>query len=361
MNGYHEVVQATAKKILTFLRTMEETQDNINFARLAESQTKIETASAASLDIALAEIRALAPPDEAVEFHASLTAALTHLENARDAFTNALPGSDIGAAFVQSRFSQCRALEVLYNHRADLPALETYWFLPNTDRTTLGTSISSDDPLPAVGMMNRPRKQGHEDYSLYVPEYYDTDEKWPLIVCLHGGYGRGDDYIWTWLRPAQSRGYLLLSPKSKGVTWSVLQPPVDTKSIRAMVDEVLKEYAVDGNRVYLTGLSDGGTYTYLLGLAESELFAGIAPIAGELSPATDGMLRQKQGLGLPIHVVHGVHDFIFPVESIRSSVGLLEHIGYDVQYTELPDWSHAMTYHINETIVLPWFESLGSK
>ena len=361
MNGYQEVIQATAKKILMFLRTMEEIQDNINFTRITESQTKIRTVSAASLDIALSEMRAFTPPDEDTEFHASLIAALTHLENARDAFTNARPGSDIGAAFVQSRFSQCRALDVLYNHRADLPALETYWFLADTDRTTRTTLISSGDSLPAVGMMNRPRIQKHEDYSLYVPEYYTPQEKWPLIVCLHGGYGRGDDYIWTWLRPAQSRGFVLLSPKSKGVTWSVLQPPVDTKSIRAMVDEVLEEYAIDRNRVYLTGLSDGGTYTYLFGLAESELFAGIAPIAGELSPATDGMLRQKQGLGLPIHVVHGVHDFIFPVESIRSSVELLEHIGYNVKYTELPDWSHAMTYHINETIVFPWFESLASK
>ena len=72
----------------------------------------------------------------------------------------------------------------------------------------------------------------------------------------------------------------------------------------------------------------------------------------------DGMLRAGQGKALHWHVVHGAHDRIFPVQSVRSTSALLTSLGYPLTYTELPDWGHALTYRINEHIVLPWFEAL---
>ena len=60
-------------------------------------------------------------------------------------------------------------------------------------------------------------------------------------------------------------------------------------------------------------------------------------------------------------VIHGVHDFIFPVAFARQTCELLESIGYQVTYQELPEWGHAYPYTINEQSVLPWFESLPVK
>jgi phospholipase/carboxylesterase len=196
---------------------------------------------------------------------------------------------------------------------------------------------------------------------LYVPESYTPQREWPLIICLHGAHGRGDDYIWSWLRAAKSKGYVLLSPKSVDVTWSVLRPLIDVSSITAMFREVCDTYAIDKSRVYLSGLSDGGTFTYLFGLESADMFTGIAPIAGDFHPMMDGMLRLKQGKDLPIYIVHGAHDLIFKVESIRSGYELLSRLDYNATYKELPDWGHAYTSSINEQLVLPWFESLAPK
>ena len=358
---YQESIRPLEEKILLFLRTFEDVQENIHFGKIPEAQGRIRDTLGDFFENALSSAAGLEPPEELTEFHAAFCAALTHLSNSSTAFLGGAPGPNFGGAFVNSRFSLCRGLDLLYNHRAHLSTLYQYWLLPEAASQRDALETRADDVVVPVGMIHQPQTEEHAEYSLYVPEYYSPDTDWPLIVCLHGGYGRGDDYIWTWLRPAKSKGYLLLSPKSSGPTWSVLQPPVDSRSIRAMFDTVCETYQVDRSRVYLSGLSDGGTYTYLLGLDQAELFAGIAPIAGELSPATDGMLRQKRGINVPIHVIHGVHDFIFPVEAIRSSNELLEHIGYKVKYTELPDWSHALTYTINETLVLPWFEGLEPK
>jgi phospholipase/carboxylesterase len=133
---------------------------------------------------------------------------------------------------------------------------------------------------------------------------------------------------------------------------------MDIRSIQAMLEEVCATYAVDRQRVYLTGLSDGGTFTYLVGLSCPELFAGIAVVAGELHPMVDSLLRRGQGKTVPILIVHGVQDFIFKVEFTRQTQTLLQKLGYNVTYQELPDWGHAYTYTINEQRVLPWFESL---
>jgi phospholipase/carboxylesterase len=138
-----------------------------------------------------------------------------------------------------------------------------------------------------------------------------------------------------------------------------MQPALDTESVLAMIEAVAGSVAIDRSRILVTGLSDGGTFSYLIGLNHPDSFRACAPIAGVLSPAVDPLLREHRGVNLPFHVVHGVHDAIFPVQTIRSTNDLLESLGYQLTYTELPDWGHALTYSINENIVLPWFEGIA--
>jgi len=104
---------------------------------------------------------------------------------------------------------------------------------PPVGQTRLSVTLNPDHPPGDLSVREE------RNAAVYIPEKYDPASPYPLIVCLHGGYGRGDDYIWTWLRPAKSKGYLLLSPKSVGPTWSALNPPVDIRSIVAILDEVL--------------------------------------------------------------------------------------------------------------------------
>ena len=74
--------------------------------------------------------------------------------------------------------------------------------------------IQTPDLDVPVGIVRKERKDQRSAYSLYVPENYTPHTEWPLIVCLHSGYSREDDYLLTWLRAAKSKGYMLLAPKS---------------------------------------------------------------------------------------------------------------------------------------------------
>ena len=356
---YAEAVRRIEDKLLPFLRTFENIQQEILPARLGESQARLREASRDLFPTLTTELATLSPPESQEDVHAKLSEALTCCTEACTTFLNGT-GQQFPQAFLGSRRLLCRGLFLLYEIRAQLPVLQQYWLLPEAlpALTVLETSSVGAEVL--VGFSHKPSTSTHAEYSLYVPENYTPQQNWPLIICLHGGYGRGDDYIWTWLRPAKSKGYLLLSPKSAGPTWSVLNPPLDIRSIQAMLEEVCTTYAVDRKRVYLTGLSDGGTFTYLLGLACADLFAGIAPVAGEMHPMVDPLLRRGQGKTVPILIVHGVLDFIFDVVFTRQTHTLLQKLGYNVTYQELPDWGHAYTYTINEQRVLPWLESLDS-
>lgn len=354
---YREAVQAIAKKLVDYLQTFEKLQEEIEFAQVAEAQQRLQEAAVGVFPQLTEELAALTPPPERKDFHAKLSEAVTQLEKSYQTFLQG-KGRQFAEFFLQSRNLLCRALYSLYELRTELPPLQAHWVLPEAVAALSTLEAQHAGVSVPVGFSHHPRTQQRGEYSLYVPESYSPERAWPLIVCLHGGYGRGDEYIWTWLRPAKSRGYVLLAPKSLGPTWSVLNPPLDIQSIRAMLEEVCGSYAVDRQRVFLTGLSDGGIFTYLLGLTCADLFTGAAVIAGELNPMTDPLLRQKQGVNLPLHVVHGVKDFIFDVRSVRATCELLQKIGYAITYTELPDWGHAYTYSINEQLVLPWFATL---
>ena len=56
---------------------------------------------------------------------------------------------------------------------------------------------------------------------------------YPLVVALHGGSGNGGAFLWSWLREARTRGFIVLAPTAIGSTWSLMDPDIDGPSIDA--------------------------------------------------------------------------------------------------------------------------------
>ena len=355
---YQEKLDDIQGGLLAWLRAFEHENENIQLNAAENSRRRLEMVAGELFTVRALEFSQLSPPAACADLHLALTTAINYCAEANAVYLSA-SGLTFNNSFLQSRTLVGKALTRLYEARMELPLLEEFWY-------TSAAFMDKDklDPLfpraeQAVGIIRKPETADHTRYSLYVPESYDHQKDWPLIVCLHGAYGSGEDYLWTWLRPAKSKAYIVLSPSSRDVTWSVLDAAVDVVSIKACIEEVSREYKVDRQRIYLTGLSDGGTFSYLTAFAWPEMFAGVAPIAGELSQVADGLLRKKVANDVPFYVIHGAHDHIFHIKTVRSTCGLLEHLGYTLKFDELPDWGHAYPYDINENRVLPWFESLA--
>ena len=357
---YQAIISAQEEKILVFLRAFEWLQEHMHLGQIKQAKQDVFDRAGGDVFPPLnAELEGLEAPDGREAFHTKWLEALEQLE---DAYTSFLTGSEANfiVAYMQSRRAFSLGKYVLYELRAELPKLREYWVLPDA----LARWDELETPVAGVeaqtGVIHRPSTDKHAEYSLYVPEYYEPSRSWPLVITLHGGHGRGDDYLLTWLRAAKSAGYIVLSPKSLGGTWSLQRPGVDIRSILSMVETLLDEYSIDIGRLFATGLSDGGSFSYALGLSCPKLFAGAAPIAA--AGMIVGMFNLDKAKDLPIYIVHGGKDFMFPVATAQMAYELLQKSAFTkVKYEELPDWGHAYTYSINDTLVLPWFNSLPSR
>ncbi len=352
---YASTLTTLQQEILHFLRTFESIQEDLRLGAVAGSQAQLVAAVGDTFRRFESTFAPMTPPPAMAELHQRLCAAITEFGKSCNLFMTK-PSPDWTVAFLYARRSYCRGLYELYELRDQLPLIAAHFLMPGAQAPAAAAAGG-----PPTGFIQRERDDRRSEYTLYIPEDYSPDKPIPLIVALHGGYGQGSEYVWTWLRPARSRGYGILAPKSLGNTWDMTVPSIDTRSVVRMFDEVASEYAIDRAQVYLSGLSDGGIFTYILGLERSDLFRGLAPVAGALHLAVDQMLREGRGKDTPLFVVHGVHDFIFPVTFTRQTCNLLKQVGYNVTYEELPDWGHAFPYSINERMVLPWFESLPPK
>ena len=173
----------------------------------------------------------------------------------------------------------------------------------------------------------------------------------PLIVALHGGSGHGADFLWSWLREGRSRGCLVLSPSSRGDTWSLMGPDVDSDNLARMVDYVIERWSVDAERILLTGMSDGATFTLVSGLPGQGPYTHLAPISGTFHP----MLMEGAAdlAGRPIYLTHGALDWMFPVGVARAAHETLRDAGADVTYREIADLSHTYPREENARI-LEW-------
>jgi phospholipase/carboxylesterase len=174
----------------------------------------------------------------------------------------------------------------------------------------------------------------------YVPETYSPDVACPLVMALHGGSGRGRYFLWSWLRDARSRGAIVVAPTSLGPTWAIQGEDRDSPHLAAILEFVRGRWNVDDGRMMLTGMSDGGTFAYVSGLQASSPFTHLAPVAAAFHPMLVQMADETRLKGLPIHIIHGQQDWMFPVTMARDAERYFQAAGAAVTYREVPDLSH---------------------
>jgi len=266
--------------------------------------------------------------------------------------------SDIRAAFRAFRFVP-RGLEALYPLAGVLAPVNRFFLDP---------ALRSDAALQAlfigavshdkVGVMefNADGGEGEGErggFWLYVPEHYSADRARPLVMALHGGSGTGRQFLWSWLRDARSRGAILVAPTSVQNTWALTGDDVDTPNLLRILDFVRSGWNVDPARLLLTGMSDGGTFTYVSGLDDSSPFTHLAPVSAAFHPMLAPMADPERLRGLPIHIVHGALDWMFPVAMAREAERALSAAGANVTYREIEDLSHTYPREIN-AVLLTW-------
>jgi predicted peptidase len=178
-------------------------------------------------------------------------------------------------------------------------------------------------------------------YVLFVPHGYKGDKAYPLILFLHGSGETGTDgkkQATVGLAPAIKKRekefpFFAVFPQSQKRTWRANTD--DGKRALAILEEVEKEYKIDGKRIYLTGLSMGGFGTWDFAFAKPNKWAAIVPICGGGDPSKAAKIK-----GIPCWCFHGDADKAVKVEFSRKIIAALKEAGADPKYTEYPDVGH---------------------
>jgi phospholipase/carboxylesterase len=312
------------------------------------------------LDQALGAARGVEPPDGLAPFHEQLCVGAAHAASAAQLFLDPGPPAEAVARLLASLSATCRAQASLYPLRTALVPLGRFF-----SEAAWHERLSELDPAPPTGAsvgihVASGSEDGRGGFHLYVPERYRPERAWPLVVALHGGAGSGGDFLWTWLREARSRGCLLLAPTSRGTTWSLQGPDQDAAAILGMLRFVQERWNVDPARLLLTGLSDGGTYALLCGLAEASPFRALACISGVLHPRNVSNGNLARAAGRRVYLAHGALDWLFPVGIARVARDALAEAGAALTYHEIDDLSHTYPREENDRI-LRWLDpALGS-
>jgi predicted esterase len=178
-------------------------------------------------------------------------------------------------------------------------------------------------------------------YAIFVPPQYKLDEshKWPLIVALHGSGEIGEDgvkQISVGLAPyiigrPQRFPFITVFPQAHTMWFR----GTEETAIWMIIDETLKNYRVDPDRIYLTGLSMGGFATWEMAAARPDVFAAIVPVCGA------GPLGYMSNIvNMPIWAFHGAIDANVPVARSRELIDELKGLGAKPHYTEYPNVAH---------------------
>ena len=305
----------------------------------------------------LEAFRAVDWPDRPHHFEANLQSAAESVCRTFDALRACTEEPDGVFQAYRALRTRIRAIEALYPAWPQLEPVNRFFLEPGfrDDQALLRKIAAADSGRVGVGLEHRGGAPGARGgYALYVPEYYDALTTMPSIVALHGGSGNGADFLWTWLAEARSRGAILISPTARGNTWSLMGPDIDSENLDRIVGEVGEGWNLDPDKMLLTGMSDGGTFAYLCGLRDEARFTHLAPCSASFHPMLLEGFSGERLAGLPIYLIHGALDWMFPVHVAHTAERALRGAGARVEYREIADLSH--TYPRDENPrVMDWF------
>ena len=295
-------------------------------------------------------------PERLSGFEAALDAARDAALESFSGLREALRGDgDIRRVYRALRLLP-KGLEAIYPLARILPSVNLFFLEP---------ALRSDDALqqsflraPASDTTGVMEFGGTErgGFWLYVPENYAPERAWPLVIALHGGSGTGRLFLWSWLRDARSRGAIVVAPTSVGSTWALMGADADTPNLIRILEFVRSRWNVNPARVLLTGMSDGGTFSYVSGLEAGSPFTHLAPVSAAFHPLLAQMADADRTRGLPILIVHGALDWMFPVEVARQAHRAFSKAGAAVTYREVEDLSHTYPRELNGTL-LAWMDA----
>lgn len=223
-------------------------------------------------------------------------------------------------------------------------ASEAYW----AEYESIYKTIKATKEFPAatqtepVYLSHQPADATTFHYVIVPPENYSEKTSWPLIFFLHGGVKNSlskiSDRVVERFEKYKFPGFIYVYPSAwSAKTW---WDSGQSENITEILNTVKREYNIDSNRVYMQGVSDGGSGAFYFASHLPTAFAGFVPMIGSvrvLSPAnnTFGTTYLTNFTNKPLYVVNTVRDSMYPAKQQRKKMKTIQELGGDLTFREL--------------------------
>ena len=223
-----------------------------------------------------------------------------------------------------------------------------------------GESLGSGDHKRTLDVGGRERH-----YLVHVPKDYDGRKPWPVVLAFHGGGSHAEQMIeFSGLNDkADEAKFVVVYPAGTGrlprmltfnagncCGYAQAQQVDDVGFVNKLLDDLGTVLKVDEDRVFATGMSNGGLISYRLAAELSHRIAAIAPVGGPMGTDTCRPSRP-----VPVVHFHGIQDEFAPFAGGTGTKSLSRTHFFSVEHS-IQNWVKA-----NGCPVEPKVEKLTSK
>lgn len=215
-----------------------------------------------------------------------------------------------------------KALIILFLVLVVAPAIAGLWFL--ISNWTNGKIVSSGET---------------RRYLLYVPNSYDPNTATPLVFNIHGyaQWPANQSNISNWNDLADEEGFIVVYPMGTGLPlqWATSTAVDDSPEamkevvfISDLISQLSALYNIDPQRIYASGLSNGGGMSFMLSCTLADRIAAIGSVSGAYLYPWEGCNPARP---VPLIAFHGIDDQVVPYFGGPSQM-------FDVPFPDIPEW-----------------------
>lgn len=175
-------------------------------------------------------------------------------------------------------------------------------------------------------------------YRLYVPASYSPSEPVPLVFSFHGFTNTIDiQYNQANFQPlAEANKFIFVTPQGVNNGWAIENvfggSEDDLGFTDALIDRLEQQYNINSKRIYATGFSNGGFFSYRLACRLSNRFAAIASIAGSMTNRWIDNNTCSPQHPTPILQITGSNDTVIPITGSGLGKSIADVMDYWTDY-----------------------------
>lgn len=184
-------------------------------------------------------------------------------------------------------------------------------------------------------------------FRLALPENYNPENKYPMVTYLHwlgaDGVDNETQMLKEFVKGLEEYGQecIVFIPQLPARNMAFAPNFYDSKDLSelfyACTDEIINNYAVDTDRLYITGVSMGAHNIWELLALRAEFYSAAMPVSFGTDKEKAGLIKKTH-----IRMTHAVDDDVQPVEKAREIADALKEVNADIIYKEYENGGHGI-------------------